>query len=241
MYTGKKLVFNGFDFSAVLAVEDVRRPLLPTIANNFRLVPGRRGALHKTNLGTMIIEVDIRMITDSEVGLLGFMREMAGKLFVTEPAKLITDETGRWDMALLDGDTEVERFFEIGGATLKFSCPSGCSYGPGKNETLVGTNNIVVDGTLPTRGKATITMTANASSVMLRNITTNQLVSIATPLVTGNIIVIDFEKELVTLNGNLIMNKVSFTSDFFDLVPGPNQLNLSTGASAVITYDTRWL
>lgn len=56
----------------------------------------------------------------------------------------------------------------------------------------------------------------------------------------GNL-VIDFERESVTLNGESIAEKVTIDSTFFKLVKGENQIACENGAGGAVHWRERWI
>ena len=81
---------------------------------------------------------------------------------------------------------------------------------------------------------------STANSYKITNLTTGEYVEIAgQSFAGGNQLIIDCDNELVTLNGNNIMKKVTIQSDFFALKPGKNVIT-STRAGT-IEFDEVWL
>ena len=232
--------FNGHDLEDYVVVEAVRRPLLPTVNNVTYRMPGRDGERHiRTQLGPRVIEMDVRLIEDDKADLLSTVRTLAGILLTREPAKLELDELNKYEMAILDGLTDLDEFLYTGGATLRFVAPSPATYGQDKTENLTGAD-IVNAGTYPADGVVTVTMTGAESDLEVKNVTTGERVYIEHDLVEHDVVVVDLGAETVTKNGSSIMADVTLDSDFFEMPVGTFKVTVSAG-TGVLTYTERWL
>ena len=230
------MTFNGLDFDEFFVVESVTRSLMPGISNSYV-----KSNHIRTEIAPTVITVRIRLIEDTPLDLTEIKRQIAGKLFTDKPAKLLLyDDPTRYDMAKLDGATDFNKLWTSGSAELNFLNASGISY----DETPISTsfttsNSLAVGGTWKTKPKFTIVFGTTAPSYKITNSTTGKYVEVTTPFAIGNTLIIDCEKELVTLNGNPIMPKVSMLSDFFDLIPGVNVL--TSPRSVTVSYRSAWL
>ncbi len=231
------MIFNGVDLSRYFVAEHVERTLLPSISNTNVKKRHIRAELSPT-----IIKVRIRLIEDDNFDLTEVKRKVAGKLYTEEPAQLVLyDDPTRYDMAILDGSTDFRRLWSSGETVLNFINPEGLSYTTIPTaKALLATDKVTINGTHETRPVFTVTIPQILTGFKISNLTTGQHVEITNqPLNTGNILIIDCQKELVTLNGNSIMPKVTIFSDFFALVPGDNNLTLTKAGS--VTYHEAWL
>lgn len=232
------MIFNGVDFSSLLVVEEVVRSLLPGIHNTYV-----KNQHTWTELDPTLILVRVRLIKPSNEDLADAKRGIAGKLYTDEPAKLrLYDDPDRYDMAKLDGTTDYSKLWTTGHATLRFINYSGVAHSETGRTVAMGTSlSLNVAGTWKTKPIITVTFTSNRTGYKISNLTTGEHVEIVgQAFVTGNVLVINNQTQLVTLNGNPIMTKVTMASDFFNLVPGTNSLtSVATGVS--ITFNEAWL
>lgn len=129
------IVYDGWDFAGYLHVEAVRRPLMAERAADTESRP--RGArLESVASDPKTIEVDVRLVARvrgrarQREQLEQLRRLVAGKLLRDEPCKLVLpDAPDLYDMAVLDGSTDLERVSCTSKATLSFLCPDPRSWG----------------------------------------------------------------------------------------------------------------
>lgn len=229
--------FNGHNFDGYLIVEEVTRSLLPGISNRFV-----KGYHLDDEIQPTVITVRVRLIQDSNYELTELKRTIAGMLYTNEPKKLLLyDDPTRYDLAKIDGSTNYSKLWTTGSAELKFINYSGFSISNQvKSIPITTSNNIMVGGTWETKPVIKVTFTSSASSYKITNVSTGKYVEITgQSFVNGNKLVIDCDNELVTLNGNNIMKKVTIQSDFFALKPGENVIT-STRAGT-IEFSEVWL
>lgn len=124
------MIFGGYDFSHLLVVEKIDRPLMPRISNDTVSVNGDGCRTASITLQPMEIEVGVRIIEKDRAGYEKARREIAGRLFGREPRKLVLhDAPDLYCMAYLTDDTSVEKLLNTGGVTLRFHCDDPVSYG----------------------------------------------------------------------------------------------------------------
>ena len=150
------MIYDGFDFSGLLKVEAVRRPLAPSVAVSTVDVPGVPGAVFRgVAIEQTPIEVDVRIIAgrgtadDRKVGFEMKRREIAARLVRESPCPLVLpDAPDLTSMAVLSGSTDLDRFLHTGGTTLLFSRPDPIDYGAERSESCDGGElSVWVDGT----------------------------------------------------------------------------------------------
>jgi len=232
--------FNGYDLEDYVVVEAVRRYLLPPVQNVTYRMPGRDGELHlRAQLGSRATEMDVRLIEDNKADLLAAIRTLAGILMTREPAKLELDEDGKYEMAILDGMTELDEILDTGGTTLRFVSPSPASYGQEQTVSIT-VDPITNTGTYPAEGVITVTFDGSASELEVKNVTTGERVYMEHEFVATDVVVIDLHAERVTKNGSSIDADVFLDSDFFEIPVGTFVLTVSDG-SGVLVYTDRWL
>lgn len=236
------MIFNGIDFGDYFKVEQIRRNLLPPLINLDTETPGRNGSRFiKNKLGIGKIEVDIRLIEKNRRKVQEKVRLIAGMLYTKEPAKLeLRDEVDKYNMAILDGDIALEKNLFTGFATLVFLC----------HDPLAHSKNLVIEknvegtvinrGTWETTGILTITISSNANNLKVTLQNTGEYIYLEDSFKTGDVVEINLEEEYVKKNGNLIMDKLYFESDFFDIPVGEFNITSSNGIMD-IEFRERWL
>ena len=236
-----RYTFNSNDLEDYVVVEAVRRQLLPPVNNVMYPIPGRDGDKHiRTQLGSRVTEMDVRLIEDSKADLLDAIRTLAGILYTTGPAKLELDETGKYEMAVLDGVFDVDQILDTGGTTLRFVSPDPASYGQEQTVPIVNNQDIINAGTYPADGVVTVTFDGSASELEVKNVTTGERVYMEHDFVANDVVVVDLHAERVTKNGSSIDKDVFLDSDFFEIPVGTFKLTVSDG-EGVLVYTDRWL
>ena len=172
------MIFNDIDFSTIVKVEDIRKSLLPPLTNTLKKIPGKRGnKFIRNEMGAGLVEIDIRLITaDIEAKV----RELAGKLYTDEPKKLIYKD--KYNYAILDGDTKLERMLYTGFATLNFICPDPVDYGQTITAGIGTLNN---NGTSPATGTITVEITEPVSNLQVA-LNTGEIISVIHNFVIGD-------------------------------------------------------
>lgn len=236
------MIFNGIDFSDYFVVEYIRRQFLPPIEAVTVEVPGRVGnRFVKSKLDEGVVEVDIRIIEKTRLLAQQKARQMAGLLYTTEPKKLILRDTpDSFNLAILDGDMDFEKFLHTGFTTLTFLCPDPSMYDLTETTIVnVQSKTIVNPGTLPSRGILTVKPgTRTNVKITLQN--TGEYIHIEDSFIASDTVVIDMEEESVRKNDILIMDKLDINSDFFE-IPTGNSTITTTGGTITVKYRRRWL
>lgn len=225
--------FNAVDLSSMLTIKSISRSIAPPQENTRRSIPGMNGTLQvRKQDGDRIIEVEVAIVKTSRATLLAGIEDLAKYLvFDTEKALILPDETGRTYMAKLDGESSFKTFNIDGEGKLRFICQP---YKWGALKTASPNA-----GTVPAPCKITVTMTGSSSSLKIALGT--QFVLITTPLVNLDTVVINTLLHTVTLNGNDIRDKVSFTSDFFYLPVGAFTLVPTPAATVAVQFREMFL
>lgn len=233
--------YNNNDLSSLLTVEEVRRQLLPQTRNVFQRIPGRDGEQHiRADLGPRTIEVDVRLIEDDRETVQSQVRALAGLLFSRTPAKLELEEEGMYEVAILSGPVDVEKFLYTGFATLVFIAPDPAAWSSTETTVNITAADITNVGTYPARGTITVTLNEAVSSLTVTLTTTGDRVHIDHGFVKNDVVVVDLDTETVTKNGVSVMKDVTLDSDFFELPVGKFKITVSAG-TGVLKYRARWV
>ena len=232
------MIFNGYDFKNDLVVEYIDRTLLPPISNTTYKIPGKPGALlTSSDTGVGTISVKVRMFEPTRILTQALIRKVAGKLYYDTPKRLeLRDEPDKYNMAILGGDTDLEKFLHTGGTDLKFQLLDPYAYS--KQETTVALNTEFTNpGTAA--GYGIISFKASAGSSVIIKSGLKEL-KVIFPFVGTEVMEIDLEKELITMNGNNAMKYLSLDSDFFKIEPGKNMIEVISSIGTV-TFRSRWI
>ena len=240
------IIFNGINLRSAygIRVRNVRRDILPPREAQLVTVLGRHGAyLGKINRKPRVIECEIQVI-----GTLEERRALArtlAEVLDTDDVKPLAfeDEPDKVYYAVLDGDTNLDEITVLGTTTLKFVVPDPYAHGNLISQTLgPSPANIIYNGTAESKPILTITMGGTAQNIAVacgpKSVTVNGNFQ------AGDTIVIDCDKNKVTINGATAMPAVSIGSRFFSLVKGDNIITYSANTLASMTvridYTERW-
>ena len=232
--------FNGFNFSDVLEVQEIRRPLIHV--NNSSIHGKNRIFVHGINVEPQTIEIDVRIKAKDRYNLENFKKKILKHLYTEEPKKLMTRDSDLYDIAILDGEIDFEKFWWYGKTTLKFQSVFGYRFGKEIKVTLKNRDTIIPNGTAKTRAVFSTKILSSVGWVKITNQKTGEFVKITYPFSIGDKVIIDCDKELVTVNGSNILKNVELESDFFDLLPDKkNKITLDGLSQVEAVYTERWL
>ena len=234
-------VYNGFDFSGLVQAELTEPAALP-LSPDAAAVPGRPGRLL---LGCELPprELTLRVFLDAGSKLnvdelAAVRRELRAALVALEGAELsVPGEPGlTWRDAVLTGVTDWDSLFEGGSCELAFTCFDPVAYGD--VETSTGTS-IEAGGTW--RTWPVFELTARAGSSVKVEDDAGSYVLIERTFRTGDTVLIDCEREAVSVNGADAATDVALGSAFFSLEPGTHAFSFSGCSAHETTWTERWL
>ncbi len=130
-----------------------------------------------------------------------------------------------------------DELFEHGSTTIEFECADGVAYG---DERTTAATEIMVNGTCKTYPTMELVAT-EGDSVMVLNLDGERFVNIVRTFKGGERVVMDFERETVTMDGADACIEIGLYSDFFSLVPGANRLAFAGCSEHMTRYRERWL
>lgn len=226
------MIYDGFDFSDYFVVQSIDRSVVANIATSASDISDRAGSLfRKSQRGSKKIGVSVYLRPQNSIDEITNL--LTYHLVKDRPKRLeLPDKAGLYEMAILDGDTNIKRLFWGMKATFTFLNPEGVFFA--MEETTGTTNNgnmeapFIFTGKTSKKGKATI-----SNGVDVIEIDTSGLR-------VGTKIEIDTEFETVLINGLHDMGLVSLRSLFFWLGVGENNITIS-GLEGVITHRARYL
>ncbi|WP_425203977.1 distal tail protein Dit [Priestia megaterium] len=123
--------FAGLSCPAFLIVQDIKTELLPPISVSTLDLPKKDGQYYvNSKFGIRTFDVEIAFLTPKKEDVLYYADDLAEWLYYDEPQKLIfRDKPDIYYMAKVVGNTELEKVYRSGKATIQFVCydPHGYS------------------------------------------------------------------------------------------------------------------
>lgn len=238
----KTVTFNGQQLPSWVWIIKEPLELAAPIAWNYAQrrvgqVPTRQ------NIGAGSLPYEVSIMATSEADLYTKMEQLIAILYTTEPKVLTrSSEPNRQYMALWERSEAFNRIYETGEGVINFVVPSGLKERAEQTgAAFATTQTLTIGGTYKTAPKVTATFTAAATNYKIAH-ANGQYVNVIRTFAASDVLVIDFEKELVTLNGNAIMPALDLASKFFYLDPGANALTVTaTGQTTKVSYKEKWL
>ena len=235
------LAYNGHDFSEYVTAELVE-PAGHALSPRALAVPGRPGAvLRGCELPPRVLRV--RLFLDAGVRLSAEERsairhELYGWLVAPMGAELsLTGEPDlTWRDAVVTGMSDWDSLFEDGSCELAFTCFDPVAYGEGKSSAA---STFTVGGTWATW--PVVEMTALAGSSVKVADELGRYVLVEREFAAGDVVVMDFAAEAVTVDGADASADVAVESTFFSLAPGSHSLAFSGCSAHTVEWVERWL
>lgn len=229
------MIYNGYDLSDLLIVgEGLQRSIAPT---NEIFSTGRGGHGERyagARMGSGIITVPIILIPDDKdvMTVEEMRRKVAGVLRagLKKPCKLILpDAPDVYHMAMLSGDTNLERLSYTASTTLTFKCLDPFGYGAENAVSSTGgTVYCTVGGNVETAPVITVETQSSDAVVTVDGKTMTALGTL-----TGNEpLVFDCANRKVTKGGNVV--KLSIYDDYAEWEPGMHEI------SCDLPFEARW-
>ncbi len=140
-----RLIYNGIELPSFAKAGKIKNPPHPPISLITTAIAGRPGSYYfGQNLGEKTIEVPIIFSSSTKADLPDVKRALVDWLFYDEPKQLILpEETDKYYMAKVSGDTDLEQMMNTGWGTITFICPDPFAYG-----TTETTSNFVPGNSL---------------------------------------------------------------------------------------------
>lgn len=154
------LIYDGFDLGLLLHIESKpRRPLMAETEITANDYVGRDGSVFAgSRLMGRTIEIDVRLFAKQKsrrkrhLSLEDLRRQLSYRLYRDKPCKLVLPTSPDiYDMAILDGSTDLTNISYTDTTTLIFRCPEPASYGQDYNEAKeAGAADFLVGGSYKT-------------------------------------------------------------------------------------------
>ena len=241
VFTNRDLIFNGYNFSRILYVEEVRQPFASPIQNTL-IRTGSTGARQVARLtDSKVIEVDIRLIEKDRNKVEKVKEEIKKRMVTDKPKKLILRGVKHFNMAILDGMMDFSKFHYTGFTTLTFLNPRGISYGDYKKMTVKDGDQVFYEGTLPVKPVIKAKSNSGANQVIFNLEESDSVLRALTDGGAREVVFGEYSEELnhlekLTIDGNLAMTKWPYTSEFFTLKHGINTIRLNGTNQAELMF-----
>lgn len=235
------IVYNGHDLSPYVTAELVE-PAGHALSPRALMVPGRPGAaLLGCELQPRVLRV--RLFLDAGISLTAEERseirhELYGWLVAPAGAELeLPGEPGlSWRDAVVTDASDWDSLFEDGSCELAFTCFDPVAYGEGKSGAA---STLTVGGTWATWPVVTLTALAGSSVRVADEL--GRYVLVERDFAAGDVVVMDFASEAVTVDGVDAASGVAVESTFFSLDPGAHALTFSGCSAHTVEWVERWL
>lgn len=231
--------FNNIDFTQYFKVLAIKKPLVPNVIAYDKRLENKDGAyyLKDSELDALEIDVKIELINKTTKTNAEYFREVAGKLYTANEAKLIfKNENNKYYMAKLVGNTDNQKIGRFGIVELTFraTVPLAIS----TIEKTIALNTTFTNlGTYKTYGIITIKPTANANELVVTS--GGKTLKLIYAFSGTESILIDLQKQFITMNGSSAMKYLTLDSDFFDIGVGSNKITVN--GTGNITLRECWL
>lgn len=225
-----------------LVVNKVDSPILPPIEQKILTVPDRVGGFHIGRLkGTRTETIKITVLADSQEELAAKKRILANWLDTDTPQRfLYSYELQMEYLAILDGETNLDKIVTDGETTLTFVIPEPVALGTTRTANLDSASNVITySGTERGFPVFTVTFTQASTNFDLTHFETGNRVYLVRSFAVNDRLVIDNRNGKVTLNGVLGMEYLSIISDYIYLNPGTNTINVTPNGKATIIAEWR--
>lgn len=234
------MIYNNVVFDDFAVIEYVRRVLLPSRDVVTQQMTNGRNQFLQVTEGVVPIEVDVRTIAKTREEVFNNYDTMAKALSTYEPSPLfLRDKPGKYNLAVLSGETSLHTFLETGFVTLIFECPDPFLYSE-EETTLRNINgvNCLNRGSAPTDGLLTIKMEVSSNELILGIDSSNEIIKINHGFTPGDVITVDLKTEDVIKNNTTVIPS-NLSSTFFQIPPGFFTITASSGKVDLV-FRERW-
>lgn len=212
------LIFGEKELGTLGVIEKVDRPFLPPMKTIDKEIVGKDGVLHKNLMfDPLMITVTIRLFNDITNNIDDIIFDLMEDVYSRNLKPLNYRQKRTWYDAIL---VDVSNYGKYRNAyaymDLTFKVPSCFGRSQFMRDEYKGftQKEINISSVLPTKGIFTFT----GSSNKIMNKRTGEFIEILSG--ASGKFVIDCEKEVVTINNNRAMDRVSLYSDFFEIQDG---------------------
>lgn len=242
--------FNGIDFSTLIDVQGVERPLIAPQTISTSKSAGVAGArISRKVAEDYIISISFTIKSKNPTDLRNKVRDLADKLDTDKPAKLIFhDEPDKYQMAILSDTSELEQLGKYGICTISFYCHDPYAYAISDDiiEFKGNTKEFTRKGTAHSYPIIEIVGTNNGGAIIIQS--DHQKMTFNGILNLGETLIVDSELLTAKIVGSdntrsAIMNLDNL--DFIVLHKGVNTISITpqNGATVIntkIICNSRW-
>lgn len=234
------MIFNGVTFDDFVVIEYVRRNLLPPRTVEVLNTGGVASHFGKVLHGVDTIEVDVRVIEKTREEVLDIYDTLATALYTDKPQPIrLRDRPGKYNMAILNGSTNLETFLYTGFVKLTFDCPDPYLYNDEPTLlTDVGGVSVMNRGGAPSEGEIKVHLSAATDEVTVSMSGEEGRIKATHAFVAGDIVIFDLKNEAIWKNGSVFVPP-DLDSEFFQIPPGFYVVTASSG-TVDISYYERW-
>lgn len=237
------MIFDGFDFSHMMKVENVERSLVPDMTVSSEAVGSPGEVFKSTSMGARTLKVDVRIIAparDLDGQKMSFemtRRVIAARLARTTLCDLVLDDAPdvRW-RAVLNGSTDLDRFLWTGGTTLEFYSPTPWAFGKTRTKDSpggeVGCN---VLGNVATAPVVTVHADASDFTVYFDEVP----FALGGNVTSSSPVVIDAANNPRTTTKGGAVVKVGIECDYPEWTPGMH--TVSCDHPFTVEWEERWI
>lgn len=137
-----KLEFAGINIHDIVHINRILTPILPTRENFYKSINSNNGSIYNGfKYEEKIFKVEITIPAKTRTELVNISSRLADILNIKNPSKLIIDDSNIVYYAVLDGDTNIDKLFQIGKATLNFVCYDPIGYDKNYNSLIMDSSN----------------------------------------------------------------------------------------------------
>ena len=135
---GYKLEYAGINLHEIVQISKINTSILPPRENFTKIIPINDGSRYNGyRYSDREISVEINMPTTTDYDYNYLKQRLAYVLNVKSPSRLIINDSDIIYYAVVDGDTNINKLFKTGSATLKFICHDPIGYSKYYDGTLM--------------------------------------------------------------------------------------------------------
>jgi predicted phage tail component-like protein len=237
----KTLTFKGQQLPSWLWI--IKEPLQIAAPIEWEYMQKKVGAVAvKRKIGARPLPFEVAILADNETDLHQKAEQLAAMLYSEKPEILTrSSEPGREYLATWENNDDFSKILETGEGVITFMVPGGLKGAAEKTGASFSTSQtLTIGGTYKTAPIFEVTFTAAATNYKIAH-ANGQYVRVIRSFAANDKLIIDHNKELITLNGANIMPALDLNSRFFYLEPGANALTITgSGQTTKAKYKEKW-
>ena len=237
------MIYNGIDLGQYFKILRIDKNIMPDLDFNFSDLAGKQGLLLKSHkLGARKVKIKFELKDTPQNNLEEQYLMLADLLHQVEPKPLIfKTEPYVCYYAILTNISDIERIGHFAIMEIEFICPKPFKYSIDKTEIKdISGKTIINQGSWETTGQIIVEIKSSVAHLKVTLQNTGEYIYLEDNFKANDIVKINLEDEYVKKNGNLIMDKLYFESDFFDIPIGEFKITLSSGIGT-LEFRERWL